>query len=106
MPVKRRLAPIELRIFRGADGKFSVYEDEGDTYHREEGAHALIPLPWSESEKTLTIGDREGDYPGMPKESPLNIVWVSPGHGVGETVVAKPDKVIHYQGKAISVQAP
>jgi len=63
MPVKRRLAPIELRIFRGADGKFSVYEDEGDTYHREEGAHALIPLPWSKSEKTLTIGDCERRLP-------------------------------------------
>jgi alpha-D-xyloside xylohydrolase len=98
--------PIELRIFRGADGKFDLYEDEGDTYNYEKGAHALIPLRWSEAERTLTIGDREGEYPGMPKEFTLNIVWVTPGHGVGETVVAKPDKVVHYQGKAISVQAP
>ena len=85
--------PIELRIFRGADGKFDLYEDEGDTYNYEKGAHALIPVRWSEAEKTLTIGDREGEYPGMPKEFTLNIVWVSPGHGVGETVEAKPDKV-------------
>ena len=98
--------PIELRIFRGADGKFDLYEDEGDTYNYEKGVHALIPVRWSEAEKTLTIGDREGEYPGMPKEFTLNIVWVAPGHGVGETVEAKPDKVIHYQGKAISVQAP
>jgi len=42
----------------------------------------------------------------MPKEFTFNIVWVSPGHGVGETVEAKPDRVMHYQGKAISVQAP
>ena len=98
--------PIELRIFRGADGKFSLYEDEGDTYNYEEGAHALIPVRWSEAEKTLRIGDREGEYPGMPRELTLNIIWVSPGHGVGETVEAKPDKVLHYQGKAISVQAP
>lgn len=98
--------PIELRIFRGADGKFDLYEDEGDTYNYEKGAHALIPLRWSEADKTLTIGDREGQYSGMPKEIPLNIVWVSPGHGVGETVEAKPDKVVNYEGKAISVQAP
>jgi alpha-D-xyloside xylohydrolase len=98
--------PLELRIFRGADGKFDLYEDEGDTYNYEKGAHALIPLRWSEAQKTLTVGDREGEFPGMPKEFTLNIVWVSPGHGVGETVEAKPDKVVHYQGKAISVQAP
>ena len=95
-----------MRIFRGADSKFDLYEDEGDTYNYEKGAHALIPLRWSEAQKTLTIGDREGEYPGMPKELTINVVWVSRSHGVGETVVAKPDKTVQYQGKAISVQAP
>jgi len=98
--------PIELRIFRGADGKFDLYEDEGDTYNYEKGSHALIPLRWSETDKTLTIGDREGQYPGMPKEVTFNLVWVSSGHGVGETVEAKADRVVHYEGKAISAQAP
>jgi len=98
--------PIELRIFPGADGNFELYEDEGDTYNYEKGARALIPLRWSEADKTLTIGDREGQYPGMPQEFPLDIVWVSPDHGVGETVEGKPDRVVHYQGKAISVHAP
>ena len=98
--------PIELRIFRGANAKFDLYEDEGDTYNYEKGAHALIPLRWSEANKTLVIGDRDGSYPGMPEEVSLNIVWVSPGHGVGETVEAKPDKVVKYVGRAISVQAP
>jgi alpha-D-xyloside xylohydrolase len=98
--------PIELRIFRGADGKFTLYEDEGDSYHYQKGARALIPLHWSEKEKTLTIGDREGEYPGMPSELTLNIVWVSSNHGVGETVEAKPDRAMLYRGKAITVKAP
>jgi alpha-D-xyloside xylohydrolase len=97
---------IELRIFRGTDGKFDLYEDEGDTYNYEKGSHALIPLRWSETDKTLTIGDRQGQYPGMPKEVAFNLVWVSSGHGVGETVEAKADRVVHYEGKAISVHAP
>jgi alpha-D-xyloside xylohydrolase len=96
---------VQLRIFRGADGKFDLCEDEGDTYNYEKESHALIPLRWSEADKTLVIGDRDGGYPGMPEFS-LNIVWGSPGHGVGETVEAKPDKVVTYTGKAISVQAP
>jgi alpha-D-xyloside xylohydrolase len=98
--------PVELRIFRGADAKFDLYEDEGDTYNYEKGAHALIPLRWSEADKTLVIGDRDGQYPGMPEQFSLNIVWVSPGHGVGETVEARPDRVVNYTGRAISVQAP
>jgi alpha-D-xyloside xylohydrolase len=98
--------PLELRIFRGADGKFDLYEDEGDTYNYEKGAHAVIPLSWSEAQKTLIIGDRKGEYPGMPKDLELHIVWVSTGHGVGEPVEAKPDTVVRYQGKTLSIQAP
>ena len=98
--------PIELRIFRGADGKFDLYADEGDTYNYEKGAHTLIPFRWSDADKTLTIGDRQGEYPGMPKEFTVNIVWVSSGHGMGEAVESRPDKVVQYKGKAISVQAP
>jgi alpha-D-xyloside xylohydrolase len=97
--------PLELRVFRGADGKFELYQDEGDTYNYEKGAHALIPLRWSESGKTLTIGNREGSYPGMPKDVEINVVFVSAAHGVGEPVANKPDKTIHYQGREISVQA-
>jgi alpha-D-xyloside xylohydrolase len=83
-----------------------LYEDEGDNYNYEKGAHALIPLRWSEKDKTLTIGEREGSYPGMSEQFELNIVWVSSGHGIGETIEAKPDRVVHYQGHAVSVEAP
>ena len=98
--------PLELRIFRGADGTFDLYQDEGDNYNYEKGAHAVIPLRWSESGKTLTIGDRQGEYPGMPKDFTVNIVWVSPGHGVGEAVETNPDKVLPYDGHRISTKAP
>jgi alpha-D-xyloside xylohydrolase len=98
--------PVELRIYRGADGRFDLYQDEGDTYNYEKGAHALIPLRWSEADKTLTIGERAGQYPGMPREITFDIVWVSSSHGAGETVEAKPDRVVTYAGKAVSVPAP
>jgi len=98
--------PLELRIFRGADGQFDLYQDEGNAYNYEKGAHAIIPLRWSETSKTLTIGDRTGEYPGMTKELELHVVWVSPGHGVGGRVETKADKVVNYYGKTISIQAP
>jgi alpha-D-xyloside xylohydrolase len=98
--------PIELRIFRGADAKFDLYQDEGDNYNYEKGAHAIIPLRWSEAEKTLTIGSRQGQFEGMPQEIVLKIVWVSPGHGVGGSVEANPDRLVRYQGKETVVQVP
>ena len=60
---EKPMGPIDLRIYRGADGKFDLYQDAGDSYDYEKGAHALIPLQWSEATRTLTIGERHGNYP-------------------------------------------
>ncbi len=51
--------PIELRIYRGADGAFDLYEDSGDSYAYEKGQHAVIPLHWNDATGELTIGARE-----------------------------------------------
>src|SRR5271166_4367525 len=98
--------PIELRIYRGADGTFNLYQDAGDGYDYEKGAHTVIPFRWSESTRTLAIGDREGAYSEMPAGIQINIVWVSTGHGSGLAAVANPDNTIEYIGKAVSIQAP
>ena len=98
--------PIELRIYKGADGTFDLYQDAGDSYDYEKGAHSVIPMRWSESTKTLTIGDRNGEYPGMPASIQIKIIWVSAGHGASTAPVANPDKTVDYNGTAISVVEP
>ena len=98
--------PIELRIYPGADGSFDLYQDAGDSYDYEHGAHSVIPLRWSESTRTLTIGDREGSYVGMPASIQMRIVWASSGHGTGLEPTANPDKLIDYAGRAISIHMP
>ncbi len=95
--------PIELRIYRGADGKFTLYEDEGDTYNYEKGKYATIPISWNEARQTLQVGKRSGEFPGMLKERTINIVWVAANHGAGIPVTDAPDAVVHYTGKAITV---
>jgi alpha-D-xyloside xylohydrolase len=90
--------PIELRIYPGADGDLTLYEDEGDSYRYEQGQHATIPIRWNDATRTLTIGDRQGSYPGKPAGHTFNVVIVSPGHGVGGDVTATPDRAIHYTG--------
>ena len=98
--------PIELRVYRDADGTFSLYEDEGDSYRYEKGAYATIPMSYKESTKTLTIGDRAGEFPGMLKQRTFRVVWVRPGKGVGPLQEQTVDAEVRYEGKAIEVKAP
>ena len=97
--------PIELRIYRGTDGAFTFYEDEGDNYNYERGVYATIPVAWDEASQTLTIGKRAGNFPGMLKERTFRIVFVSTDHGVGVAPETNVDAVIRYTGKSIKVSA-
>jgi alpha-D-xyloside xylohydrolase len=95
--------PIELRVYRGANGRFTLYEDEGDNYNYERGAYATIPFIWNEAKQTLTIGKREGKFPGMLKERSFHIVFVSIGHGSGNANTDSIDRTVSYSGGAIDV---
>jgi alpha-D-xyloside xylohydrolase len=95
--------PIELRIYRGADGDFTLYEDENDNYNYEKGAYATIPLHWDEANVTLTIGDCNGEFPGMLKTRTFNIVFVGENHGVGVEATAQADKTVQYSGSKLEV---
>jgi len=68
--------PITLRIFGGKDASFSLYEDEGTNYNYESDHFSLIPLTYNESEKTLTIGRRFGEYDGMKEHRSFLIDYV------------------------------
>ena len=54
---------LEIRVYPGADGAFTLYEDEGDSYRYEQGVCSEIAF--SLRGRTLTIGSRKGSFPGM-----------------------------------------
>ena len=68
---------ITLFIYKGQNGKFTLYEDEGVNYNYEKGAYATIPFEYNEQNGELTIGDRQGEFNGMLKERTFNVVAVS-----------------------------
>jgi hypothetical protein len=96
-------APITLRIYRGGDADFTLYEDEGDSYAYEKGGHATIALHWDEATSTLGIGAREGSYPDMPKTRTFRVVLVGKDKGTGPQIEANPDKEIQYDGAAVTM---
>ena len=65
---------LELRVFPGADGSFVLYEDEGDNYNYEKGIYSTITFQWNDKSKILTIGARQGSYPGMLQQRQFTIV--------------------------------
>jgi alpha-D-xyloside xylohydrolase len=95
--------PIELRIYPGADANFELYEDENDNYNYENGKHTTIQFSWNDKDKTLTIGERHGEFTGMVKERIFNIVLVTESAGTG-LEPSKTFKATPYSGKSIVVK--
>jgi alpha-D-xyloside xylohydrolase len=98
--------PIELRIYPGAGGGFTLYEDENDNYNYEKGAYSTIEFHWDDARRQLGIDARKGTFPGMLKARTFHVVIVGKGHGAGVEVTENPDKVISYQGERQIVQLP
>ncbi len=88
-------APYEIRIFCGADGAFTLYEDAGDGYDYEHGECALVDLKWNDARGELTISERRGGFPQLVKEREYKIIFISPS--------GRRAKVIRYQGQQMQV---
>jgi alpha-D-xyloside xylohydrolase len=95
--------PIELRVYRGADGDFLLYEDENDTYDYAKGSYATIAFRWDDARHVLTIGDRKGSFAGMLENRTFCIVLVGEGHGAGIAPTSQPDKVVEYSGRQVTI---
>lgn len=95
---------LEIRVYPGADGTFTLYEDENDNYNYEKGKYSEIPFAWDEESQTLTIGKRQGGFEGMLESRTFNICRVSPIHGAGDLHATEYHATVTYSGETISVQ--
>ncbi len=94
---------LEIRIYEGADGEFTLYEDENDNYNYEKGIYSTIHFSWNDKQKSLTIDKRNGKFPGMLENRSFNIVIVSPTQGLGGELSTAPDKLVKYDGNKVVV---
>jgi alpha-D-xyloside xylohydrolase len=97
--------PIELRVYPGADGHFTLYEDENDTYNYEKGKYATIAIRWNDANHTLTIGKRSGSFPGMIANRTFYVVLVKENRGIGVEPSQDPDLKVEYSGAELTVPA-
>ena len=94
---------VEIRIYRGANGKFDLYEDAGDGYGYQKGEHSVIPFAWDDHASILTIGARAGSFSGMVEHRRFHVIVVESGQGVGVDVASAQGKEIAYDGKELTV---
>ncbi len=101
---EKKADSLTLYVYTGADGKFTLYEDDGLTYGYEKGAFSRISLTWNESAKSLSIGKREGTFPGMLNERTIHVIFVTPAKAVPFSFDATPDKTVKYAGEPVEVK--
>ena len=92
-------------MYTGADGKFTLYEDDGVSRQYMNGAFARVPVSYDEASRTLTIGAREGSYPGMAAKRTINVRWIGPQRARALAFDSS-DATIAYDGKAQTVRMP
>ena len=93
---------IRLYVYAGADADFTLYEDDGLTYAYEKGEFSTIPIHWDEASRTLTIGGREGSFPGMLEKRAFHVVVIDPAHPHGYDPDA-PGTKCEYQGNVVTL---
>ena len=84
---------LEIAVYPGADGRFTLYEDAGDGYGYEAGEYTTIDLTWNDAAGILTLGPRKGAYPGMLRERDFTV-----------TVPGRDAVTVHYTGKKVTVK--
>src|SRR5690606_23486921 len=99
-------APLTIEVYTGADGSFSLYEDDGRNYGYERGEFARIPLAWNEAKGELVIGSREGSYPGMVGQREIRVRWIDGPRGDAGTLEPEADAIVRYTGNAVTVRRP
>lgn len=77
---EKQAESIVLYVYKGKDGIFNLYEDEGTNYNYEHDAFATIRFKYNEAEETLTIGERQGSFKGMLKDRTFTVIPVSKNH--------------------------
>jgi alpha-D-xyloside xylohydrolase len=98
--------PLTLFVYTGADGSFDLYEDDGETYAHQRGEFARIPIVYSEATGVLTIGAREGGYPGMTEGRDIRVRWISGPNPNAANFTTRPDASVRYTGEAVTLRRP
>jgi alpha-D-xyloside xylohydrolase len=87
---------LDIHVYAGQDGSFTLYEDENDNYNYEKGAYSQIHFTWDDKNRNVLIGKREGKFDGMLVRRSFQITVID---GEGDPV----SKNVDYSGETTAL---
>jgi alpha-glucosidase (family GH31 glycosyl hydrolase) len=87
-------APLELKVHPGADGSFSLYEDDGKTFDFRKGEFMRVNIAWNDRQRQLSMRLASGSK--MLPPARRNILVRMAGESVTREVV--------FEGRPVEVK--
>ena len=94
---------IHILVYEGADGQFTLYEDEGTNYNYERGKYATIPFSYNDATRRFTIGQRKGSFPGMLKTRKFMVQLIRKGEATPLDLYSPGGILATYTGKPLTI---
>ena len=96
-------APIVVHVYAGANGSATLYEDDGVSNAYTRGEASRIPISYDDKAGLVTIGERSGQYKGMPLKREFKVRVIRPGVSTSADMDAA-DKAVAYDGKPVTIK--
>ena len=86
--------PMTLVVYPGADGAFTLYEDDGRSFDYKEGAQMRLAMRWDDAARRLSIGLAPGSRMLPPMSRPLRV----------RVAGSKEERSVVFAGKPVEVK--
>jgi alpha-glucosidase/alpha-D-xyloside xylohydrolase len=86
--------PMTMVVYPGADGAFTLYEDDGRSFEYRKGAQMRLVMRWNDAARRLSIGLAPGSKLLPPMTRPIRV----------RIAGSKEEKAVEFVGKAIDVK--
>ena len=86
--------PMTLVVYPGADGAFTLYEDDGRSFDYKKGAQMRIAMTWDDAARRLSIALAPGSRMLAPMSRPLRV----------RVAGSKEERSVVFAGKRVEVK--
>ena len=86
--------PMTVVVYPGADGAFTMYEDDGRSFDYRQGAQMRLAMRWNDAARRLSIGLAPGSKMLPPATRPIRV----------RIAGTKEERAVEFTGKPVEVR--
>ncbi len=95
---------LDLWIYKGRDGEFTYYNDEGSNLDYTKGVYTKVAIRYDDKAKKVFIGDVEGNWDKQPEAVSISIHYVTPDKASGIDTKSNYTKTVRYIGDSMEIE--